>query len=689
MGKWLVGLVFLLLIILIIVFLKFCTGDKAFKADFEKAPKEFFLLYNEGKLVKPKIIWGSTYNLDVSGLYANQELSPWLDQTELVVFEKQTNGWVESTAAVNDGVVRLSNQTEKVLVPKSKGVLLEVYEYLAKGYSDFQNGEEPELDKQCNEVLMAGVEVIDDIDFSELVKQTPFKDVFNLGDDQAYETICHTCIDFGIRRHVFPVMGNHEKGLAFGITPAYEKLVNMIPQTLSCEHFNDKEPYFFSNRDGSQLFASVISMNINPEISNGPLYTSIDGGETWEVAYIVKGVKKPSDITTVFAAEAITAEHEEPFISSLLKSRDNEMTNHFTMAGYSIEDEMDVYRINENYNDQPHLAMEWVGDQPLIVMGYNDLEPGRAAYSANVKLMETVNRWHTINIAERAAFNNYAASVRPAIAKDGTVYVAMVRRTSAGSSVLEVNRPSELIVVREDYIQPSSSFSSVDFGDLVDPSDGKKGKIVGRGDVFNSGNNPSIGNHRTGGHLSLAVNPNNSNEVYVAWANVIGAGRNNMHVWKSNDRGENWKLITTFTNVVAPALAVSDNGTVGFLYHQLSGHSKYDMHWKVKLWQWNPSTTKSCMTLLANPIMFYSPSDRVEDTGQPILGEYAGLDWSNGTFKGVFIGNNYGIGNTDYYPKLPKTQRAVKNGEVYCDPVNEVNGFQNSWDPFYFEIKSI
>ena len=71
---------------------------------------------------------------------------------------------------------------------------------------------------------------------------------------------------------------------------------------------------------------------------------------------------------------------------------------------------------------------------------------------------------------------------------------------------------------------------------------------------------PTFGQERfVGSNISIAVDPNNSATVYIAWADQEG-GQYTLHVRRSVDRGATWTPndLRTIANATNPALAVNE-----------------------------------------------------------------------------------------------------------------------------------
>src|SRR5439155_582026 len=124
-------------------------------------------------------------------------------------------------------------------------------------------------------------------------------------------------------------------------------------------------------------------------------------------------------------------------------------------------------------------------------------------------------------------------SIRPAVARDHTVYVAYFGwRSQTGSDVT-----SDVVVVRDD----NGATGSAPFKDLVDPSDHLPGRLLATRVTIPWSNAPTLGQERIGSTLSIAVDALHSDTVYVASADRVGTGDiYTVHLRRSGDRGGTW-----------------------------------------------------------------------------------------------------------------------------------------------------
>ena len=180
----------------------------------------------------------------------------------------------------------------------------------------------------------------------------------------------------------------------------------------------------------------------------------------------------------------------------------------------------------------------------------------------------------TVRIESRATSGQDGPQIRPAIHSDGTVYAVFYgwRSTAPGNVIT-----TDVVVVRDDdWGQGTNPFT-----DLTDPADSLSGRIVTSGSTFTFG--AMIGNERVGGDLSIAIDPRDSDIVYIAYCDVQ-AGSYTIHVRRSNDRGVTWSGdLTTIPNATNPTLAINSAGKVAFAYQQVvgsGGSQRWETHFQ-------------------------------------------------------------------------------------------------------------
>ncbi len=279
--------------------------------------------------------------------------------------------------------------------------------------------------------------------------------------------------------------------------------------------------------------------------------------------------------------------------------------------------------------DQPFVRAIKSGNAERLYVGLNDFAaPGGRTATVDIS-MNGGATFASRRIETRNTLGQNAPSIRPAVAEDGTVYVAYLGWRSANGSVIQ----SDVVVARDDH----GATGANPFRDLVDPSDHLAGRLVARNVTIQWSNAPTMGQERIGSTLALAVDELHSANVYVAWGDRVGNGDIwTVHVRRSTDRGATWSNndVRTLTNATAPSLAVSTNGTVGLLYHQLTG-SGNTSRWVTRLEQSHDGfATHQDIVLATVPAM--TPAYQF----LPYLGDYNFLLTRGNKFLGIFSANN-------------------------------------------------
>ena len=450
--------------------------------------------------------------------------------------------------------------------------------------------------------------------------------------------------------------------------PPSIKVVDLIPASLSGESNQDSEPFLaIQNQNPQVMVASAFTPNPFSMTGNAPLYVSQDGGKTWVLNAITPVQRMTCDIThamatgenhprgdlhagTLACASAITLDESE--------SND-----------VSLSTTMNVQSTRGNV-DQPFVRALGVASGDRIYVGVNDFNQANGRTATIDVSVDGGATYKSIPIETRKTAGQDGPSVRPAVASDGTVYAAFFGwRKFNGKTAT-----SDVVVVRDD----AAATGANPFQVLKDPSDKLPGRIAAKRVAIPWSNAAALGQERIGSTLSIAVDPNHSGTVYVSWADKGSKGDiYTLHVRSSTDRGETWSKTdlpgTTIHNATNVALAVANNGVVGFLYQQLSKG-----RWVTHLVQSHDGFTTS-----QNRVLATVPADQPVGQFLPYLGDYDYLLSVGNEFRGVFCANN--TPNFANFPQGVTYQRAADfNSKTLND--GSGNPVPISIDPFYFSV---
>jgi hypothetical protein len=263
-----------------------------------------------------------------------------------------------------------------------------------------------------------------------------------------------------------------------------------------------------------------------------------------------------------------------------------------------------------------------------VYVGVNDFDAANG-HTATVDVsLDGGATFKSRRIETRNTLGQNGPSIRPAVARDGTVYVAYFGwRSQTGSDVT-----SDVVVVRDD----SGAAGATPFKDLLDPSDHLPGRLVATHVTIPWSNAPTLAQERIGSTLSIAVDALHSDTVYVAWADRVGNGDiYTVHVRRSGDRGATWSGdLRTLTNATNASLAVSANGTVGLLYQQVTGSGDAS-RWVTRL-----ERSRDGFATRRDVVLATVPAATPAYQFLPYIGDYNGLLARGKLFLGIFSANN-------------------------------------------------
>jgi hypothetical protein len=262
--------------------------------------------------------------------------------------------------------------------------------------------------------------------------------------------------------------------------------------------------------------------------------------------------------------------------------------------------------------------------------------------------------------------NQDGPSVRPAVHLGGTVYVAFYRWIGACGT-------ADIIVVRDDNFGTAAS----PFQALKDSVTHTIGQRAAIGVTLGGG---SLGNQRVGSQIAIAVDPNDSQSVYLAWGDSTPY---TLHLRHSPDGGQTWGGdLRTIASTTNPGLAINSHGKIAFLYQAL-GNPGTGNRWRTRL-----ERSSDGFTTFQDLIMADVPDQKGTYGGANPIGDYDNVIALGKDFYGVFSAFN--TADHANFPNGVKYLRYADFGlhQLYADlghtmPVN------HSVDPFFFHVSEL
>jgi hypothetical protein len=456
-------------------------------------------------------------------------------------------------------------------------------------------------------------------------------------------------------------------------------IVNIIPNSMSGETQQDSEPNLAVNPQNTNDMVATAFTPAPLGGPNAPIYVSTDGGNTWSLRTVVPGNSPTTgtfDITVGFATTSGI------LYAGTINSSTVQM-NILRTASFTSTTPMTLL-VARSSEDQPWVVASsvvvagsskdrvWVGNedgnQPNGETATVDvsLDAATAAPPAGFTPIQLEHR-ATAVIASLGRGKD-GPPIRIAWHPDGTVY-AVFERWAPGQTF--PNLSIDVTVCRDD----NWGGSAQPFTALVDSGDHVVGQRIATGQfaLFNA----IMGQERLGGDLTIALDPNNSSSVWVAWCNRVGGVSGTdwtLHVRHSSDRGQTWSAdIRTITNAKNPSLAVNSTSELALLYQLFTGTT-----WDTKL-----EITSNNWATAVTPLVLHTASATAPSrTFLPYIGDYVRILAVGTDFYGVFCGNN--TPNMANFPNGVVYQRNADfttHKLLSTDGVTEV---QPSIDPFFF-----
>jgi hypothetical protein len=457
--------------------------------------------------------------------------------------------------------------------------------------------------------------------------------------------------------------------LAIALTGCATKavVVNMTPLLMSGETWQDSEPFLAVHPSSPNIMvASAFTPNpFGPASGTAPVYLSVTGGLVWWINNIVPSSFMTGDITHAYDRG------RGNLYGGILRVPGNLLSTALVTNDAVLPTPMTILASRSGV-DQPFTQVSTAGVNDRIYIGNNDFNAAPRTATVDVSGDGGAN-WTQVRIEPRNTMGQNGPSVRPTVARDGTVYAAYFgwRSVNWGTGIFT----SDVVVVRDD----AGAVGPNPFQNLTDPGDGLSGRRVVQNVTIPWANAPTLGQERIGSTLSIAVDPNNSAIVYVAWADRVGSGDiYTIHVRRSTDRGATWSGdLRTVTNATNVAVAIADNGCVALLYQQVTGTGG-SARWVTRIEQSTNGFSTVQGTVLADV-----PAATPALQFLPYTGDYAFLIAVDKEFRGVFSANN-----TPVLANFPQGVIYQRRADFSAGTLQDLAGnpVAASIDPFYFSV---
>jgi hypothetical protein len=448
----------------------------------------------------------------------------------------------------------------------------------------------------------------------------------------------------------------------------------------SNETRNDSEPNVTVNPLNTQDVVVSAFTPCPPTISTtyAPIYFSLDGGSTWQLNCILPGNNATygtGDITPRFSGSGV-------LYAGILNGSSFLELNILRTSDFTSATPMTLL-VDRSSEDQPYTQAIAVGGDHVYVGNNNLALDSTTGKSASVDLSQDAATapapagFSSTVVEPRATCNQDPPPIRPAIHSNGIIYAAYYRNEPsspcfAGSNTVDV------VVARDD------NWGTGGFASLTDPGDGLAGvRVVSGVSVVWAG---ALGNERLqGSQISIAVDPNDSNNVYVAWADGTSANYT-LHVRHSTDGGAHWGAdVKTVTPADNPALAINKLGVVGFLYQKfVNPGTCHGGGAGVPCWETHFETYDgTTWTDLPHPL-----ANVPDNAGGFPLGDYVHVLAIGQDFYGAFAANNYPDTN-NFYPGVQYQRYADFTSHTLFADAGHTTTVSPSFDPFFFHVVNL
>jgi hypothetical protein len=440
------------------------------------------------------------------------------------------------------------------------------------------------------------------------------------------------------------------------------QIVDIIPVSDSAESGQNSEPSLAVNPlNPAQIIAGAFSNNTTP------FFISLDGGATWADYDSLN----TQDKTLAWAQDG-SAALTSTLLNGVIRTYSGTTSGSF---GAPIN----------TFNPSHDLDQPWIRTGPSnhVYVGYNDLSAA-SGKTASVLVSTNGGSTYTPVTLDRVggAVGQDAPSIRLAV-NGNTAYAVFTRWNSLldTDSSGDERFTSQVVVVRSDT-GGADGFTALG-------ANGNGVQVATPTSWFsNSDNGPlTLGQERTGGDVAIAVDPNNASHVVVAYGNAPGAtgsGQMQLSVAESTDGGAHWQTkftTSSSTRSALPALAITQNGTIGLLY------DNYD-----------PATDRMSQHLLTTGDDFLTTTDTTlasESNATPVavfdpyVGDFYDMTSVGNTFYGIFSASNADNGSNAQFTNVTFQRHFIGTPGTASFQLTDANGHNvaPSIDPFFFSYQ--
>src|SRR5215472_8407266 len=458
-----------------------------------------------------------------------------------------------------------------------------------------------------------------------------------------------------------------------GSAVAQVVVVDAIPNNMSDEAFNNTEPFLAVDPSNPLTIATSPFMITPMGSSNGPLLVSFDGGSTWTARNVIPSCSlclNTGDITIHYVSSS--SDFYAGILSAvagmqILRSTDSALATPFSALS------------NSSGRDQPYTnartVLGWFdpGKERVWVGNNNSTtSPKSATVDQSLDAAIAVPTVTTIGIDTDSPVGRDNYQTRPVSHPDGHVYAAFYRRKGPDPA----GYTADVVVVRDD----NWGKNMPPFQNLLDSVSLIAGQRVVASIPITNDFSGAFGNEIIGGDLFLTVDPNNSANVYISWADKFMGDPMTLHVRRSSDWGQTWGSdLIQVPSAKNAALAVNSQGKIGYAYQQLTGTAP-NRHWQTHLRRSLDGVTWDD-TLLSD----FPAEGANAPPGYRIIGDYDDLIAVGKNFYGVFSADNDLVNAT--FPAGVTFQR--NHNATHFLGNDGVTQIASSVDPFFYRTTEL